>query len=149
MNWSEFSESRIGDMNWESDHKAGKNIFCYLPNNHYLAFKMFYKGAQTANIEFGILSEYQTGYEKEQHIRMVVRVKEALAPFVENNVLSYGDDSFVIGFDKQDTYFVIKPPKQGRYNRRYNFNEIEQAFAEFQERLEKSGLKAKLMEICR
>ena len=149
MNWSEFSESRIGGMNWENDHKARKNIFCYLPNNRYLAFKMFCTGTQTANIEFGILSEYQSDYEKERHILMVGKVKDALAPYIENNVLSYGGDSFVIGFDKQDTYFVIKPPKQGRNNRSYNFNEIEQAFAEFQERLEKSGLKAKLMEICR
>ena len=147
MTWNELAKCRIGGMSWERDGKARENLFCYLPNSAYLAFKILKSDDGHAKIEFGILSEYykETGCSKERHIQTVGKVKRELG-ISGDKVLNYGDDRFGIGYDKEETYIVFKPGKNS-VNVSFAFDKIAEAFEAFNDRLEKSKFKAKLLEL--
>ena len=129
----------------------GKSIYSYLPGNRYLTFKILPASDNKVKIEFGILSEYQKGDERQRHIEKIKQLKNELARFINGNVLSYANDSFVKGSDSDDanTYFVLKPSKSGSSNKSVSIEAVEEKVSDFEERLTNCGLKAKLLEFCK
>lgn len=127
----------------------GKSIYSYLPGNRYLTFKILPASGKNVKIEFGILSEYQKGDERQRHIEKIKQLKDELAGNINGNVLSYANDSFVKGSDDANTYFVLKPSKSGSSNKSVSIEAVEEKVSDFEERLTNCGLKAKLLELCK
>ena len=150
---SESWESLTGKSAFSGKHWTladnGKSIYSYLPGNCYLAFKILQTSDHSVKIEFGILSEYQKEHEKQRHIAKIQQLKNKLSEFIDGNILSYGNDSFIKGSDETSTYFVLKPPKSGRNNISVNIEDVEAEVSAFEARLTNCGLKAKLQELCK
>ena len=127
----------------------GKSLYSYLPENRYLTFKILPASDNKVKIEFGILSEYQEGDERQRHIEKIKQLKDELADNINGNVLSYANDSFVKGSDKANTYFVLKPSEAGSSNKSVSIEAVEEKVLDFEERLTNCGLKAKLLELCK
>ena len=148
-NWKSLTKKSVFSGKHWSVADNGKSIYSYLPGNRYLTFKILKSSENSAKIEFGILSEYKEEYEKSQNIIKAGQLKKQLAAFIEGNILRYGGDSFVIGFDREDTYFVLKPIKTGRNNKSVNIEDIESEVSAFEKRLINCGLNAELLELCK
>jgi hypothetical protein len=148
-NWESLIQKTVFCGKHWSVATNSKSIYSYLPENHYLTFKISKSSKSSVKIEFGILSEYQKDHTKAQHIIKIGELKKQLSAFIEDNIIRYGDDSFVLGFDQADTYFVLKPTKKGNYNISVNIEDIEAAVSAFEERLINCGLKTKLQELCK
>jgi len=149
-NWNKLIERKsFCDKLWTLADN-GKSIYSYLPGNRYLTFKILQTSDDNSvKIEFGILSEYQKEDEKQRHIDKIEELKNELARFINGKVLSYDNDSFVKGSDKNNTYFVLKPSESGSSNKSVSIEDVEEKVSAFEERLTNCGLKAKLLELCK